>query len=396
MQHISTTPCGRRAVTPAQLRRDQALRQPHAGLSADKWQLFSALKTARRRFGLNDRNLTVLSALLSFFPDRDLSGCSALVVWPSNAVLSERANGIPESSLRRHLQRLIEAGLIARQDSPNGKRYARQGPCPAVFGFSLAPLLSRSAEIEAAAAEETLMLADLRATRETVILLLRDTEKTLNALNAPLPDAIIEMRRDLRRTLPLTALKQLERLAARLCQDALLQLESATGVPVSFTKSEEMSASDSQNERHNKDSTTDLYDSLTTVKLIRPENVCEDQNITLNEVHRACPDILPYTRSGLHEWSDLVAAAHFAFPMMGIASATWSAAERTLGPVLAALSVAVILQKIEQIPNPGGYLTRLMQNGTSARRLLNSLSHPTRKVDSCQLFKARHREPEFS
>lgn len=388
MQHISTTPCGRRAVTPAQLRRDQTLRQPAPGLSADKWQLFSALKTARRRFGLNDRNLTVLSALLSFFPDRDLSGTGALVVWPSNAVLSERANGIPESSLRRHLQRLIEAGLIARQDSPNGKRYARQGPCPAVFGFSLAPLLTRSAEIEAAAAEEIRLQAEIRALRETISLLLRDAEKTLDAIGQPLPEALFTARRELRRNLPLALLKPLHLAAEALCNTARQQLEVFTEASVSLEKTEELSASDVRNERHNKESNTNSYDSLTAEKIAADTACTTEPEVTLNEVRNACPDILPYTRSGLNDWSDLIAAAHFSFPMMGIASATWQTAERKLGPVLAALSIAVMLQKIEQIPNPGGYMTRLTQNGTSARRLLSSLKRPVGKVDSCQLFMA--------
>jgi len=122
-------------------------------------------------------------------------------------------------------------------------------------------------------------------------------------------------------------------------------------------------------------------------KTLALESESAAPEIDLLEVRRACPDILPCTRTDLSNWSDLIAAAHFAYPMMGIASPTWSASERNLGPVLAALSVAVILRKIEQIPNPGGYLTRLAQNGTSARCLLNSLNRQGGKVDTCQLLK---------
>jgi hypothetical protein len=46
------------------------------------------------------------------------------IVFPSNRVLAFRADKMKEPTLRRHLQKLVEAGLIIRRDSPNGKRYA--------------------------------------------------------------------------------------------------------------------------------------------------------------------------------------------------------------------------------------------------------------------------------
>ena len=36
-----------------------------------------------------------------------------------------RANGMPPTTLRRHLAVLVDCGLIVRRDSPNGKRFAR-------------------------------------------------------------------------------------------------------------------------------------------------------------------------------------------------------------------------------------------------------------------------------
>jgi replication initiation protein RepC len=38
-----------------------------------------------------------------------------------------RAHGIAGTTLRRHLAALVDAGLIERRDSPNGKRYAHRG-----------------------------------------------------------------------------------------------------------------------------------------------------------------------------------------------------------------------------------------------------------------------------
>lgn len=72
------------------------------------------------------------------------------MVFPSNNQLSLRAHGIAGTTLRRHFAVLVDAGLIERRDSPNGKRYAhrgRGGEIEAAVGFSLAPLLARASEL---------------------------------------------------------------------------------------------------------------------------------------------------------------------------------------------------------------------------------------------------------
>ncbi|MFW8642788.1 helix-turn-helix domain-containing protein [Rhizobium beringeri] len=55
-----------------------------------------------------------------------LSEERGLIVFPSNAQLSIRARGMTAATLRRHLAGLVDAGLILRKDSANGKRFARR------------------------------------------------------------------------------------------------------------------------------------------------------------------------------------------------------------------------------------------------------------------------------
>jgi hypothetical protein len=58
-------------------------------------------------------------------------------------------HGKAPATLRR-LASLVEAGLIIRRDSPNGKRFARRGQggeIESAFGFDLTPLIARVAEI---------------------------------------------------------------------------------------------------------------------------------------------------------------------------------------------------------------------------------------------------------
>ncbi len=143
----------------------------------NRWALYKQLCVAKAEFGLNDRCLAVLSSLLSFLPDDELLEKSGIVVFPSNRQLSLRAHGMPESTLRRHLASLIEAGIIARKDSPTRKRYAhkdREGGVELAFGFSFAPLLDRASEIAAIADK---ILADqktLKRLRDEVSVMRRD------------------------------------------------------------------------------------------------------------------------------------------------------------------------------------------------------------------------------
>ncbi|TGR72797.1 replication initiation protein RepC, partial [Mesorhizobium sp. M1C.F.Ca.ET.193.01.1.1] len=72
-----------------------------------------------------------------------------LVVFPSNEQLIRRANGMPATTLRRHIAVLVDCGLIIRRDSPNGKRFARKGQSGAIeqaYGFDLSPILTRAEE----------------------------------------------------------------------------------------------------------------------------------------------------------------------------------------------------------------------------------------------------------
>src|SRR5690606_21497210 len=134
--------------------------------------------------GVSDRSLAILHALLSFYPEAELSEEHGLVVFPSNRQLSLRAHGMADTSLRRHLAALVDAGLILRRDSPNGKRYARktgEGAVEEAFGFSLAPLVVRTDEIQEAADRVRAENRALKLMRERVTLYRRDIYKIIEA-----------------------------------------------------------------------------------------------------------------------------------------------------------------------------------------------------------------------
>ena len=199
MQTHSTTPFGRRSLTLAMVAsqasaRDFATKPGASAPVVHKWRLFRALTEAKAPLGVTDRALSVLHALLSFHQETALTlpaadpraeegdGSAGIVVFPSNRELSIRAHGMAPATLRRHLACLVDAGLIIRRDSPNGKRYARRGQGGEIenaFGFDLTPLVARAEEIENLAEEVRAENKAIRLVRERVTLLRRDIVKMI-------------------------------------------------------------------------------------------------------------------------------------------------------------------------------------------------------------------------
>lgn len=318
--------------------------------TSDKWAILNDLTEGREAFGLGDRPLAVLSALLSFHPKRDLSDGS-LTVFPSNASLAARLHGMPESTLRRHLAALVAAGMIRRQDSPNGKRYVTRdgrGRIDHVFGFDLSPLLRRAAEIAEAAtmARETARLT--RRTRQTVILLIQEISSLLpleEAETASWQDKLAELRLVLRRKLDLSALSGLE-MSLRPMLSGLRSLAGETP---------EMGGNDAQNERHHHRTDSDQSGSEEAM------NKEDDAIPTLPVVLQAAPDMADYAPGGIRNWRDLIRVADVVSPMMGITAETWRSARQALGERAASIALACMLQRFTQIRTPGAYLRRLSQ-----------------------------------
>lgn len=386
MQHISTTPFGRRPVT-AELIEAQAL--AHAPLpqeGPDKWSIFRDLTAGRVAFGISDRDLTVLSALLSFHQHASLAEGEGTIVFPSNAALAERAHGMAESTLRRHLGALVRARLILRHDSPNGKRYAARdagGAVTRAFGFDLRPLLLRAGEIANAAREAKAAALRLKRLRETCVLQLRDAAKlipfgreTVAANWDALEDRVRLSQRALRRKLDADALRDMVRDTAAVLRDVTALLESAT--PDCADQTEEMSGNDGANERHIQYSNRNLHDLEPSLEqeeaagadALRPVDSTGETHGTgavtgappklpLFLVTKACPDLLDYVPQGIRSWYDLVEAADFVRPMLGISPDAWQSARDAMGPEVAAITLAAILQRADDIRSPGGYLRAL-------------------------------------
>ncbi len=364
MQVLTTTPFGRRPVTAALLKQARAAQGPADTPHFNKWELFRELCVARAAYGVSDRDLTVLNALLSFHREANLSDNDSLIVFPSNRALSERAHGMAESTLRRHLAALVGAGLITRHDSPNGKRYAARGADGSItraFGFDLRPLLIRAREITHAAAETRAAAERLKRLREEVVLMKRDALKLVEYGRESAPEApweqveteLLSLHKQMRRKMDFATL---EALGAEL-RELLVRVRDM------LSETREMSGNDSENERHYSNSNTDSHDLELTQK--KGKAAGAEPNLPLALVLKACPDILPYAAQTPRHWHELVALAGFVRGMMGISPDAWRQAQEVMGPEVAAVTLAGILQRIGEIKSPGGYLRALTRKAES-------------------------------
>ena len=375
-----TTPFGRRTLTLAHVATQMLTSARPPDKVVHKWQVFRAICTARPKLGVSERALAVLNALLSFHPETTLAGEEELIVFPSNQQLCLRTHGMPASTLRRLLVVLVDAGLIVRRDSPNGKRYARKGrggEIKLAFGFDLAPLVVRADEFERLAEEIEAEVRAVRLAKERITLCRRDIAKMIaTGIEASVPTeragqgpaswqevrvvfrGLVE---GISRTARLEELEAAAEALSSLADDILNLLEV-------HVKTTNISANESQNERHKQNSNPntpiDLEPSLREGRAAKPEPslpliVPPEKTYPLGMVLSACPDIVDYAKGGIGNWRDFLATAAVVRPMLGISPSAWEEAQTVMGETQAAIVLACLLQRSSAIQSAGGYLREL-------------------------------------
>jgi len=409
MQTHPTTPFGRRPLSLAMVASQAATETFAAGPGAagtvvHKWRLFRAATEAREPLGVTDRALSVLHALLSFHQETALtlagseptsveadSAGPGIVVFPSNKELSIRAHGMAPATLRRHLACLVDAGLIIRRDSPNGKRFARRGQGGVIedaFGFDLTPLVARAGEIENLAEEVRAENRAMALLREKITLTRRDIAKMIavgmeegvtGATSGSAGEELIDwedfhlryatLSGRYARNMPRAELAALAGELAALAAEIRKLLEA-------HVKARIPSANESQNERHIQNQITKISDlepglregraepsglgdetSGAASAFARPEQKPgSSRTYPLGMVLEACSDILDFAPGGISSWRDLAATAAVARSALGVSPDAWAQALDVLGEHDASIVIAAILQRGEEIKSAGGYL----------------------------------------
>lgn len=403
------TPFGRRAMTLGMLASQAIVKTIPPEARIDKWKLYRLLCEARPKLRVSDRALSVLNALMSFYPKTELAAGDSMVVFPSNMQLSLRTHGMAETTLRRHLAALVDAGLLTRRDSPNGKRYVRrdrEGEIGEAFGFSLAPLLARAGEIEQLAAAVTAERLMLLRLRERITLVRRDIVKLIEtALEDNLAGDWTQFEAEYRAqilALPRVAtpeiltpiLYALETLRADIlkCMEDQVILHNTAGYPDQTGRHKQNSKPDSKSDFEPRfepkqggqvEPQPDRVVRADGVAAGEPENPAEADDpvnhggmnsrqrpfgagpdshkpFPLPLVLQACPEIIPFGPGGtISGWRDLMTAAVVVRSMLAISPSAYENACAVLGPENAATVIACILERSGHINSAGGYLRDL-------------------------------------
>lgn len=329
----------------------------------DKWEALKTLSEAAQDFGVTHRTLSVLKVLMTFLPERLIRPeHRSAIVFPSNKTLSERLNGMPDSTLRRHLATLVSAGIVSRHDSANRKRFARYSGHGVrnAFGFDLSPLARRYDEIRARADVENQRRETLQSLRAQVAQL---RQQLLFAIG---PCSLTEEAFTLLRRQPVAATLNdiMTRLTNRLEQE----------------KTAEMNTNDVQNERHIENEII-TYSVSKTVDLALEEQDADEptqqtrscNTLSLEKALRRLMAFTEYFPEPIRHWNDLITVADKLTRMMGIEASVFKESIDAMGAKYAAIAVLSILERFNDIENPGGYLRRLNQSAKVGRFNIQSM-----------------------
>lgn len=329
-------------------RKDRPHHEAKPGGADLRWSLLDLVRTCRVRLGLRDRDVAVLRGLLSLIPAS--ARPHERVVFASNRVLIERCDGIDERTLRRRLDHLGKQGLLARQSSPNGKRYQVRDEVSDIrltYGIDLSPLFAIHDHLRALADQCRQEMLRCKALRSVIRDILFHHGHQLS------PGLADTATRSLRRVLASDDLQAtIDHLRDDLCakgqQDA-----SETRI---------LTASDSQNDRHIQNSDKEDFDSEQgAAKTARPDD------ITVQECLRLAPNAAAFACAAPDSWDGFVTLSAQLAPAIGLHSADVETARGSMGVLGCALAVIGLVESFGRIRHPRAYLHALARRARVER-----------------------------
>lgn len=364
---------GFRKLTPGHLQADK-LSSQYNGLPEDvrhPGQILAALKRAAAGLGIPRPVVELVDQLFAHTQVQDWEEGARPIVWPSNRVLMDHLQ-IGCRALQFRIRQAGAYGLVNMSDSAEGRRYGRrdgEGRIVEAYGFDLAPLAMRYAEMRAmvAASDERMRerkrlrrrltiagrrLAQLGAMIEEApratdtALLYAEAKACLTTLWQAGEDLAGDAVRGLEATL--------DRLRDRLDNGSFEQRDSRSRES-GFTRNQTTTEPD------NKITCTasevgvvaaSARRSAKTEETVPPNPVSEkptssfETRVTAQGLLQAFPALAAYAPlSKSPTWPDIVEAASRAGRDLGIPQAVWGDACRVLGRERAAAAIAIVLSK---------------------------------------------------
>lgn len=389
-------------------------------LSIPKTRAIVATKKVAAAIGLKSQDLLLLDTFGAVTQPQDWEQGRRPVVWASNNFLMEQT-GFSLATLRRHVRRLCEAGVIWMRDSPNGKRYGfrdEDGHILDAYGFDLGPLAARTEEFEALYAqlqEERRFCKSLRNTITVTRRVIRaKIEKALESrLRGPWRDlqgdyadlisrlptrataperliAIVDWFKDLQRRVEDAFEAAFDWSEDEGVQPADKPLETCSNVALFHQNMIPRGVSDDTHIRTTKEPNPVIRSYFETkhdegavpgsqaTVMAEPleqgglqgawstHTRKRSSEVDVPTLMLTCPQFAEMARSVegyLRDWNDVHRAVGKLRAMTGISEHVWNVAQNTLGPAVAAAAVALIYDKHAsgEVSSPGGYLRGMVE-----------------------------------
>jgi replication initiation protein RepC len=376
-------PTGFRRMTPGLLRTDRSA-EGFAGLPegvSTPGQLLAALKAAAPRLGIAPRLVHAVDWLFRFTQPQDWERGGRPVVWPSSSMQQE-ALGLSPTQVKEINRRLIELGLVAMKDSPNGKRYGRRDPKGRIteaYGFDLSPIAARYAEFVRLAEEGRAERAAMgrlrrRATiaRKGIIQILETAREygyegeewqTLSRETEALARGLRAVERVDEMAIGVTSLERRQRAARERLEILLGIVETDPKQPENRLHQYNYNRTLNPNQdtviaakRCSGEGEVDGSQTPARVPPKSPEKGLV-HGIRPDELVRLTPKLKSYLRRSTPTWPDVVDAADWLRHDLGVSKHLWGDACLTMGRELAAVALAIVSTKDPEHfrTSPGGY-----------------------------------------
>ncbi|MCZ0964093.1 plasmid replication protein RepC [Paracoccus benzoatiresistens] len=317
-------------------------------------EAYRHLSAVAKTVGLSTGVLHTLRAMIHCVrPEKSLT-CFA-----STETLIRLRSGGSERSIRRHVEQLITAGIIVRNDSPNKKRYmvrdASSGEVE-LFGFDLSPMLRRLAEWKCLDEKLAADISRKRYLRTVILGRLHRLDQLGSAFDTASTRSI------LRRNL---AIEELEVMLSTVADHLDNLVEAPCPTIQAFgdlarpdQAAKELTGSGGQIDRHQHRSETYIPESEDPSKVELQLSTRADTTL-LRKVEATCSEAIAFAQGPLQNWDDVHALAWLLAPMIGIDKELLAKATRMHGSSPASVLVLLLLQQGNMIRNTGGYFRAL-------------------------------------
>jgi len=322
------------------------------------------------------------------------------VIWPSNVALA-RGLGVSVSTMKHHLNGLVDAGLVAYSDGPTYQRRGRrdeQGRIIDAAGIDLSPIATRFVELtDMADAAEHAAKEWRRFSNQRTVLRKEIQALILSAAQEGFagPWDRAQARLDIIREARASDIDELTSWVDEL-ESLQIELEAAynnalndRNIHTAVSKfrplqtTDEQPNSESSNNARPRANARDSNLSAASGGMAfekkpgeaeraeqterTPRDVLTDdlQYISLPLVQDACPKIETYVPGAFDSWSALRETGRDLCRAININPQVWQEALAVLGPDLAIAALAVTIQKFEVglVAKPGAYLRTMIQRG---------------------------------